>query len=67
MIPELIIRYDHQLRPVSAECTSCGQHMHKPPSDLDDDSKILIWFSGHFIEHRKEKLPAPPYVFKSAS
>jgi len=65
MIPELIIRYDHQLRPASAECTSCGQHMPKPPSDLEG-SEIIVWFSGRFIEHRKEKHPAPPYGFKSA-
>ena len=67
MIPELIIRYDHQLRPISAECISCGQHMPKPPSDLNDDSKIILWFSERFVEHRKEKHPAPPYYSKPAT
>jgi hypothetical protein len=61
VIPELTIRYDHQLRPVSAECTSCGQQMPRPPAYLNDSSDIILWFSDHFIEHRKEKHPAPPY------
>jgi hypothetical protein len=61
MIPELTIRYDHELRPQSAECCSCGHQMPKPPSDLHDSADIVSWFSSHFIEHRKEKHPAPPY------
>lgn len=61
MVPELTIRYDHELHPVSAECSSCGQHMPKPPSDLHDSADTILWFSDHFVEHRKQKHPAPPY------
>ena len=61
MTPELAIRYDHNLRPESAQCSSCGHPMPKPPSDLNDTAAIIQWFSDHFIEHRKEKHPATPY------
>jgi hypothetical protein len=61
MIPELTIRYDHQLQPASAECSSCGQQMPQPPSNLNDSSEIILWFSAHFVDHRKEKHPAPTY------
>ena len=61
MIPELTIRYDHDLRPVSAECSSCGQQMATPPSDLHDSADIILWLSNHFVEHRKQKHPATPY------
>jgi hypothetical protein len=61
MIPELTIRYNHVLRPESAECSSCGQQMPKPPSELTDSSDLVLWFSGQVIDHRKEKHPAPPY------
>lgn len=62
MTPELTIRYDHDLRPVSAECSSCGQRMPAPPPDFHDTNEIIVWFSGHFIEHRKQKHPTPPYA-----
>ena len=61
MIPELTIRYDNDLRPESAECSSCGKQMPQPPSELTDSSEIVLWFSGHYIEHRYEKHPAPRY------
>jgi hypothetical protein len=61
MIPELTIRYDHNLSPVSAQCSSCGQQMPPSPSDLHDSADIVQWFSDHFIEHRKLKHPVPPY------
>ena len=61
MIPELAIRYDYDLRPNSAQCSSCGQQMPTPPPDLDDPANMVQWFSSHFIEHRKQKHPAPPY------
>jgi len=61
MIPELTIRYDHELRPISAQCSSCGHPMPKPPSDLHDRSDILLWFSDQFIEHRRKEHPIPPY------
>ena len=61
MIAELTIRYDHNLRPVSSECSTCGQHMPPPPRVLHDSGDILVWFSGQFIEHRKQKHPSPPY------
>jgi hypothetical protein len=61
MIAQLTIRYDHNLRPVSAECSSCGQQMPPPPSDLHDAAGIIQWLSDRFIEHRKQKHPAPPY------
>ena len=57
MIPELTIRYGHDLRPESAECSSCGKQMPQPPSELTDSSEIVLWFSGHFIEHRHESTP----------
>jgi hypothetical protein len=33
MVPELAIRYDHDLRPTSAQCSSCGQQMPGLPPD----------------------------------
>jgi hypothetical protein len=62
MIPELVIRYDHDLRPKSAQCSSCGHPMPPPPPDFDDSADIVQWFSNQFIEHRKEKHAAPPYA-----
>ena len=61
MNSELVIRYDPDLRPISAQCTSCGQKMPSLPSDLDDTAARIIWFSDHFIEHKKRKHPAAPY------
>lgn len=61
MIPELTLRYDHDLHPVSAQCSSCGRQMPLPPPDLRDAADIVQWFSVHFIEHRKQEHPAPPY------
>jgi hypothetical protein len=61
MIPELTIRYDHDMRPISAECSSCGQRMPAPPSALRNTADTIMWFSDHFIEHRQQKHPAPPY------
>ena len=62
MIPELSIRYDHDLHPVSAECSTCGQQMPAPPPEFRDAPDIVMWFSGQFIEHRKQKHPSPPYA-----
>ena len=67
MTPELAIRYDHNLHPVAAYCSSCGLKMPTPPSDLHDSADIILWFSDHFIEHRKEKHPAPPYGTRNAA
>lgn len=61
MIPEVTIRYDYDLRPVSAQCSSCGQPMPKPPSDLHDTAALIMWFSDRFLEHRKLEHPIPPY------
>jgi hypothetical protein len=67
MIPELTIRYDHRLQPESAECCSCGQQMPQPPSNLKDSSDIILWFSTHFENHRKQKHPATPYGSEDGS
>ena len=67
MVAELAIRYDENLRPVSAQCSSCGLHMPPPPSDLHDTADIILWLSDHFIEHRKQKHPAPPYGTRNDS
>ena len=61
MIPELTIRYNYDLRPSSAQCSSCSQLMPAPPHHLQDAATILMWFSARFLEHRKQKHPMPPY------
>ena len=61
MNSELVIRYDANLRPISAQCSSCGQQMPSLPSDLPDTPDRIVWFSDHFIEHKKQKHPTPPY------
>ena len=44
MVPELAIRYDNNLRPTSAQCSTCGQHMPTPPSEVRDTADVLMWF-----------------------
>lgn len=61
MIPELAIRYDDELRPTSAQCSSCGLRMPAPPHDLQETVDVIMWFSDNFIEHRKQKHPSTPY------
>ena len=61
MVPELAIRYDNNLRPTSAQCSTCGQHMPAPPSEVRDTADVLMWFSDQFVEHRTQKHPTPPY------
>jgi len=61
MNSELIIRYDPDMRPVSAQCSSCGQQMPNLPTDLRETTDRIIWFSDRFIEHKQSKHPTPPY------
>jgi hypothetical protein len=61
MNSELVIRYDDQVRPVSAQCSGCGQQMPAPPPTLQDSADIIQWFSVQFIEHKKRNHPTPPY------
>jgi len=61
MNSELVIRYDANLRPISAQCSLCGQQMPHLPSDLHDTPDCIIWFSDRFIEHKKSKHATPPY------
>jgi hypothetical protein len=61
MNSELVIRYDDHLRPISGQCSSCGQQMPQPPSELHDTNEIIEWISAHFVEHKKSKHPTPPY------
>jgi hypothetical protein len=35
--------------------------MPAPSPELHDAADIIVWFSDHFIAHRKEKHPASPY------
>ena len=61
MNSELVIRYDADLQPISAQCSSCGQQMPSLPSDLHETADRVIWLSDRFIEHKKSKHSTPPY------
>ncbi|WP_162601897.1 hypothetical protein [Occallatibacter savannae] len=61
MSAELTLRYDNNLHPVSAQCSACGQLMPDPPPEVIDAPDVILWFSGHFIEHKRRHHPTPPY------
>lgn len=52
---ELKVNYDAEMKPVSGSCTACGEKMPKSPVDLKNSGDIIVWLSGKYIEHKKQK------------
>jgi len=52
---ELKVNYDAEMKPVSGSCTVCGEKMPKSPADLQTPAEIIVWLSGKYLEHKKQK------------
>ncbi|WP_162601615.1 hypothetical protein [Occallatibacter savannae] len=52
---ELKLKYDPEMKPVSAWCSLCGEKMPDVPANLRDSGEIIMWMSMEFIEHRTLK------------
>ena len=59
MRPELTLQYDSAMLPISGKCSACGEQMPSPPSDPRDNVDAVLWFSHHFLIHRKANHPSP--------
>lgn len=52
---ELTIVYDQEMKPISAMCTGCREHMPTPPAHMANSADIIVWLSERYLEHRKLK------------
>ena len=49
---ELTIVYDQEMKPISAMCTGCREHMPTPPAHMANSADIFVWLSERYLEHR---------------
>jgi hypothetical protein len=53
--PELAFNYDRDMRPVSAQCSLCGEKMPPLPPDVRLPGDVIVWLSRRFLDHKKLK------------
>jgi len=62
-MPELVIGYDENSRPVEAVCSACGEEMPAGEQGTKTTLETIRWFSAQFRlhvdrEHPDQKLEA---------